>query len=502
MPSANMAALHIIHERLTTVQSRFLQTTAEELREAAAGTADGGEQAEQLVHIVDGCCAIRLEEGEAAVPAAAVDLPISELKAAASGLAKGLFAELTAARRWPCAAKREAYIFAELCYAMLSLLPSAPDSSPAGLAAGALAALQATDRAHLVGAPPELVQEFGVALQALAHAEWTAGLASGGLLTDSARAALGALSSRHRSDSPAEEPSVLPSKLSPPRMILRIPGLEAAQFTDSFYRKGRAVIVPGAASGWAAAAKWPDLEWLFRQHGHRVVPVELGVHGRSAWEERVMTLGDFITRHLLGCPAQPPQGRQGAGEARPSREVAYLAQHALFKQIPSLRCDYEAPAHLWELLEHPRLVSCNAWFGTSGTISPLHFDADDNFLVQLAGHKYIRVYGRDQTDKLYVRRAGQQGADGLEDSRNSTYAQGNISGVTDVESVDADAFPLFAKCRRYKECVLGPGDMLFVPAGMWHYVRALHPAAAQGEEHPGFSMSINFFFQTDATGCY
>lgn len=583
------SAAAILQARLEIIRTRFLQTTAQELRdrEAAAATAtkteqlaeegtaerpdgpEAGMQADRLIHVVARCCSL----------AGAVTVAYGELKdlaANADTLARELFDELLKHKRWPCPAKREAYIFAQLCCALLATVAAGPSgellltkgtptsrssatasvagAEPDAVAVGAVAASQAIDRAHLVGAPAELTAEFAAAIRPWADEEWAAALSAetaacsvmrakgSDSMASRARVALAALLQQRRQQvlerQPPPDPH--PSKMSPPRMVLRVPGLEAQQFTDSFYRKGRAVIVPGAAAGWDAARKWPDLAWLYRQHGYRLVPVEIGVHGRGAWEERVMSLGSFITDHLLVPPGKSPPTPEAAvavagesadthshagGEHR-GREVAYLAQHALFTQIPSLQADFAVPAHLWGRLPGARMTSCNAWFGTPGTVSPLHIDADDNFLAQLAGHKYVRLYGREQTENMYVH----AGASSTAEGRNSTYSQGNISRVTDVEAPDAAMFPLFAGCRRYKECVLGPGDMLFIPAGMWHYVRALAPpllaaaatahspaqaagtaaAAAETEGVPmdggaaavGFSMSINFFFRTPTTGCY
>ena len=47
---------------------------------------------------------------------------------------------------------------------------------------------------------------------------------------------------------------------------------------------------------------------------------------------------------------------------------------------------------------------------------------------------------------------------------------------------DLAAFPEFASAR-YEECLLAPGDMLFIPKSHWHYVRSLST-----------SVSVNVWF--------
>ena len=44
----------------------------------------------------------------------------------------------------------------------------------------------------------------------------------------------------------------------------------------------------------------------------------------------------------------------------------------------------------------------NVWLGTRGTVTSLHSDASENLLAQVAGHKYVRLYGLDQTPHLYA----------------------------------------------------------------------------------------------------
>ena len=90
----------------------------------------------------------------------------------------------------------------------------------------------------------------------------------------------------------------------------------------------------------------------------------------------------------------------------------------------------------------------------------------------------MRLYAPAETPRLYVRGAGGEGTgkDG-----GGLCAQGNVSEV-DVEAPDLSRHPLFAEAA-YEEVVLRPGEMLFIPARTWHYVRGLST-----------SWSISFWF--------
>ena len=60
---------------------------------------------------------------------------------------------------------------------------------------------------------------------------------------------------------------------------------------------------------------------------------------------------------------------------------------------------------------------------------------------------------------------------------------GKVMGAAVPQAPDLKTFPLFDRATAY-ECVIAPGEMLFVPAHWWHYVVGLDPS---------ITISYNFF---------
>jgi len=212
-----------------------------------------------------------------------------------------------------------------------------------------------------------------------------------------------------------------------------------------------------------------DMDFFANVHGHRLVPIELGDMQRGGMQERIMRLDEFISSYLKPSSDQPSWSLEMATSTKAKTQVAYLAQHQLFEQIPEL---------LHDILSSPSLCGeagpthINAWIGTGGTRTPLHFDSYDNLFVQIFGVKYVRIYSNSETDKLYVIRKKNASCFG---------AQGNMSAV-DCELEDYEAHPA-SQNAKYTEVIMMPGDCLFIPARAWHYVRSLSTSG-----------SVNFWF--------
>lgn len=95
------------------------------------------------------------------------------------------------------------------------------------------------------------------------------------------------------------------------------------------------------------------------------------------------------------------------------------------------------------------------WLGPAGTVTPLHCDYDDNIFAQVWGTKRIFLAPPHHDEFLYVREA------------NPLL----FGSPFDPEQPDFDRYPR-ARRAALVECVVRPGEMLYVPAGWYHQVRA------------------------------
>jgi len=223
--------------------------------------------------------------------------------------------------------------------------------------------------------------------------------------------------------------------------ILRVDQPSLEDFIINYKSLEEPVILTGCMEDWPAMSeprKWKRSH-LVKVAGPRTVPVEIGRNYTSdQWTQKLMTVKDFAKQFLKENP----------------EEIGYLAQHQLLDQVPSLAQDIIIPDFCYTGDEDD--VDMNVWIGPKGTVSPLHTDPKHNVLCQVSGSKYIVLYPAKYSDYLYP---------------HPTPLLFNTSRI-DLQVVDTGEYPEFMKAEGF-HMILKPGEMLYIPPGVWHFVKSL-----------------------------
>ncbi|KAM6955504.1 LOW QUALITY PROTEIN: tRNA wybutosine-synthesizing protein 5 [Lycodopsis pacificus] len=173
----------------------------------------------------------------------------------------------------------------------------------------------------------------------------------------------------------------------------------------------------------------------------------------------------------------------------------------LSKQFPDLAEDFHIP----QFFEPHQFFSSVFRISSCGLQLWTHYDVMDNLLAQVTGRKRVALYSPQDALHLYLSGKWLCEDASLFDcskypvnpTRNGCVMVYNIivplfiliqpsgdkSEVLDIDSPDLNQFPEFVKAKRY-ECVLEPGDLLFIPALWFHNTLALQ-----------FGVGVNVFWR-------
>jgi hypothetical protein len=261
--------------------------------------------------------------------------------------------------------------------------------------------------------------------------------------------------------------------------IERRRNLTSGEFTrDHLQDVGKPVIVTDAIDGWPARSKW-TFDYLKTTYGSDFATVTPSFTSDVV---KLTKLGSYID--YLDTPNEELPGFWIEAKTRKPTPPPPLPHSPLYMMgwnalgHPELGNDIQpAPYFIsdWLLSLTPTLRELLQWtygraysavfVGPPGSLSTLHYDFGHclGYLAQIQGRKRATLCAPSDSPHLYA-------------------------GQVDPEHPDLERFPLFEWATPY-ECVIEPGELLFMPAGWWHWVRGLEKSITVAHN---FFNDVNF----------
>lgn len=246
-----------------------------------------------------------------------------------------------------------------------------------------------------------------------------------------------------------------------PAAVARCARMDAQTFVANHYAVNWPVIITGMLDDWPAMQRW-NLDYFKRRYGEREVEVQFGRNADAHYElnslahKRRMPFGDYVDR---------------VRDSGTSNDF-YMTANNDSTNRQSLAGLWDDITQLPEYLD-PAKPGGFLWFGPKGTITPFHHDLTNNFMAQVIGRKRLRLIPTSELPNLY----------------NVRHCFTPVDG----RHIDLDQFPLMARVQML-ECVIEPGDLLFLPVGWWHFVEGLETSVTM--------TFTNFRWDNDFLGAY
>jgi hypothetical protein len=234
------------------------------------------------------------------------------------------------------------------------------------------------------------------------------------------------------------------------------------EFLEAYYSTNRPVIITGMMDDWPALRKW-NIDFFAETLGDRVIDVQCGRTAGDNYEiecekyTKAMKFAEFL------------EMVRTAGVTNDF----YLTANNNFsnrKVLPELWDDI---VQVPEYLDGRDPLSGFFWMGPAGTVTPFHHDLTNNLMAQVIGRKRVKVAPSWDIPLM----------------SNHYHVYSKVDGrVAPPSPRPGPAEP------QVLECILSPGEILFLPIGCMHFVEGLDITVTVS--------FINFAFDNDFTSFY
>lgn len=215
-------------------------------------------------------------------------------------------------------------------------------------------------------------------------------------------------------------------------------------FYRDFYALNRPAKLTGLVDHWPAMALW-SLDHFAAMAGDRIVEAQVQRESAADYElakdahRRGLRFAEFIEWLRVD---------------EPSNDVYLTAYNSGTNAV--------ALAPLWQDIGDVAILTARSdrdgflWLGPRGTLTPWHHDLTNNLLVQVMGEKRVRMSPPWAWARM----------------RNSTHCFSEWGNAPLPAGPGDEVHPPVI------ECVIGPGEAIFLPVGWWHQVEALTLSAS------------------------
>ena len=240
--------------------------------------------------------------------------------------------------------------------------------------------------------------------------------------------------------------------------------LSRGQFLDEYYSTNRPVIITGMMEDWPALKKW-NLDFFEENFADREIEVQFGRNSGENYEiEREKYLKKVKMSEFVAMI-------RSSGTTNDFYLTANNNSNNK-KALPELWQDI---VQIPEYLSGVDPMNGFFWMGPSGTVTPFHHDLTNNFMAQVIGRKKVKIAPSWDMPLM----------------RNDYHVYSRVDGRVTPPRTN----PTLDEAQII-ECILNPGEILFLPIGCLHYVEGLEISVTISFTNFVFNNDFSSFYTT------